>query len=138
MLKGLNQGRRLGIIEAKVALVGDLKRTVIPIVNKQVYRGIGRNIAFGLREGRDSDDVLRRARIAGQQNADFTHGGAIAGGPTGTGVVAGELPVFMRERKALRRGCQERRRTQPHGGKPKKRAHIKPCQHIDEGELYAR
>ncbi|MDU3813375.1 MAG: hypothetical protein E7G62_20590 [Klebsiella grimontii] len=108
MLKGLNQGRRLGIIEAKVALVGDLKRTVIPIVNKQVYRGIGRNIAFGLREGRDSDDVLRRARIAGQQNADFAHGGAIPRGPTGPGVVAGELPVFMRERKALRRGCQER------------------------------
>ena len=99
---------------------------MIPIVNKQVYRGVGRNIAFGLREGRDSDDVLRRARIAGQQNADFTHGGAIAGGPTGTGVVAGELPVFMRERKALRRGCQERRRTQPHGGKPKESAYQTP------------
>ena len=132
VLQGLNQGRRLGVIKAKVALVGGLKWAVIPIVNEQIYRCVRGDIAFGLRESRHSDDVLRRARIAGQQNADFAHGGAIAGGSAGPGVVAGELPVFVRERKALRRSCQERCRTQPHDGNPKKRAHIKPCQHIDE------
>ena len=132
MLQGLNQGRRLAIIKAKMALVDGFEGAVVAIVDEQSDRGVGRNIAFGLREGRNGDDVLRRARIAGQQNADFAHGGAIAGGSAGPGVVAGELPVFVRERKALRRSCQERCRTQPHDGNPKKRAHIKPCQHIDE------
>ena len=105
MLQGLNQGRRLGVIKAKVALVGGLKWAVIPIVNEQIYRCVRGDIAFGLRESRHSDDVLRRARIAGQQNADFAHGGAIAGGSAGPGVVAGELPVFVRG-EAARSGVE--------------------------------
>ena len=133
--QGLQHGGCLIAVQTEVAVIHGIQRAEVPVVDQQAGGGVGGDIVFDLREGDRGGGMLFAARVAGQQHANLAHAVAVTRRPAGAGVIAGELPVFLRKGKTLQGSRQQGRRTQPQPDSPEERAHINPCQQSVRGKL---